>query len=380
PSWALPSLGESEATKLPHIKVVASPSNAAQVKIAGNLLSELRGRITAGEINGAKVAVILPDENLLLPMLYSLPAGMGEVNLTMGYPLRLTSVVPFVTLLRRLHFNVRIEKGDYCIYHRDLRQLFAHPFSHLLFGSIKIQSILDILNNQHRSTISVAELRGISQEMGDVLDPTRLGEKPQEVVEYIRYVLNKIKEKLPQEESVGIKSRLDEDHIEIYLRALQRLSDLLDEYAINMRQATVFRLVDRILAGETVGFKGEPLTGLQVMGSLETRSIDFEHLFVLSMNEKIMPMRARRRTFIPDSLRHAYGMPPSNYAESIFAYYFYRMISRAKEVTLLYDARNSGGISSGDVSRYIVQLRELFAKGEIEEEEWNFKLTGKTES
>ncbi|MDE5874352.1 MAG: PD-(D/E)XK nuclease family protein, partial [Muribaculaceae bacterium] len=229
-------------------------------------------------------------------------------------------------------------------------------------------------------TISVAELRGISQEMGDVLDPTRLGEIPQEVVEYIRYVLNKVKEKLPKEESVGIKSRLDEDHIEIYLRALQRLSDLLDEYAINMRQATVFRLVDRILAGETVGFKGEPLTGLQVMGSLETRSIDFEHLFVLSMNEKIMPMRARRRTFIPDSLRHAYGMPPSNYAESIFAYYFYRMISRAKEVTLLYDARNSGGISSGYVSRYIVQLRELFAKGEIEEEEWKFTLTGKTES
>ena len=96
------------------------------------------------------------------------------------------------------------------------------------------------------------------------------------------------------------------------------------------------------------------------------------------MNERVMPRRARTKSFIPDSLRHAFGMPPSNYAESIFAYYFYRMISRAKEVTMIYDARSGAGLAGGDVSRYILQLRHLFAKGIMDEQDWKFVLTGKT--
>ncbi|MDE6755164.1 MAG: PD-(D/E)XK nuclease family protein [Muribaculaceae bacterium] len=388
PEWALPSLRLSDSASLPVLNVVASPSNSAQVKITGRMLAELRGKITSEEINQAKVAVVLPDENLLLPMLYSLPYGMGDVNLTMGYPLKLTSVVPFVTLLRKLHFNMRAVDGSYGFYHKDLRLFLAHPFSYITFGATAIDKILGVLNHEHRAVMSLGEISEISSLLGEIINPQALGESPGEVVSYISRVLELVKSKLKIEgtstksnnNSTKSNNNIEADHIEIYRDALRRISDIFNEYKIRMQPQTVFYLTDRLLSGETVGFEGEPLTGLQVMGTLETRSIDFDYLFILSMNERIMPMRARMRTFIPNSLRHAYGMPPANYAESIFAYYFYRMISRAKEVTMIYDARNGGGLSSGDVSRYIIQLRHLFAKGKINEEEWKFTLSGKSEN
>ncbi len=379
PEWALPSLKLSDAENFPVLNVVSSPSNSAQTKIAGNLLAELRGRITAAEITGAKVAVVLPDENLLLPMLYSLPEGMGDVNLTMGYPLRLTSVVSFVSLLRKLHYNMRKEAGEPMFYHRDLRLFLSHPFSHAAFGTGNVSEIIQKLDREHRATMSLAELSAISPIMGEILENEKIGDKPEEVVTYLEEVLKKIRQLILKTENGRIKVKLEISHIDIYRDALRRLKDIFKEYGIGMRRETVFYLADRLLAGETVRFEGEPLTGLQVMGTLETRSIDFDHIFILSMNERIMPMRVRGRTFIPNSLRRAFGMPPANYAESIFAYYFYRMISRAKEVTMVYDARNGGGQGAGDISRYIVQLRHLFAKNTIKEQEWKFTLSGKGE-
>lgn len=378
PSWALPALKRSDADSMPQrLRVAASPSNSAQVKIAGTLLGELGKRLDSGEFRNAKVAVVLPDENLLLPMLYSLPDGMGDVNLTMGYSIRLTSVVPFVTLLRRLFHNMRTKSGEQAFYHRDLRLFLAHPFSHACFSTGVINAVNGFIDRHHKAVVTRTELAGFSPEAAEMLAGPTHDCAPSEVVAYLDGVLSKVAEALPGKEDAMIKSRLEVSHIEVYRDALRRIGELLEEYPVAMKAATVFRLVDRLIAGETVGFEGEPLTGLQVMGMLETRSIDFDYIFILSANERVLPMRARSRSFIPDTLRRAFGMPPSNYAEGIFAYYFYRMISRAKEVTMVYDARSGGEMRSGDVSRYILQLRHLFAKDILVEEDWKFILSGK---
>lgn len=379
PKWAMPSLAQSSCESLPRLRVVASPSNSAQVKIAGTLLSELSHRLTSKEISEAKVAVILPDEGLLLPMLYSLPKGMGNVNLTMGYPLRLTSVVPFVRQLRLLYQNRRGKGRQASFYHRDLRLFLSHPFSLSMFGTGPVGFLIGYIDKHHKATVTLEEIREYSPEAAAVLDFSELDINSENTIPTLDRILVKTKDSLPSNETGMMKTKLEIDHIEIYRDALRRLGELLQEYNASPTPSTIFRLADRLLASTTVGFEGEPLAGLQVMGTLETRSIDFDHLFILSMNERIMPMRARTRSFIPDSLRHAYGMPPSNYAESIFAYYFYRMISRAKEVTMTYDARTGGGSGSGDVSRYVLQLRHLFAKGVLEEQNWKFRLSGKEE-
>ncbi len=378
PEWAMPALKLSDNENMPRLRVAGSPSNSAQVKIAGTMLAELRGRLTSDEITGAKVAVVLPDENLLLPMLYSLPDGMGDVNLTMGYPLRLTSVVPFMSMLRKLHYNKHTVKGDMAFYHRDVRLFLSHPFSHAIFGSNAIGKVFGYLDRHHKAMITLDEIRDISEKMALLLDASAIMATPKGVLQYMDSVLESVSEALPGMEGAMVKTRLEIGHIDVYRDSLRRLADILDEYACDMRPSTVFFLADKLLAGEKVGFEGEPLTGLQVMGTLETRSIDFDYIFILSMNERVMPRRARTKTFIPDSLRHAFGMPPSNYAESIFAYYFYRMISRAKEVTMIYDARSGAGLAGGDVSRYILQLRHLFAKDIMDEQDWKFVLTGKT--
>lgn len=374
PEWARTYLSQSDNQRMPRIRVAASPSRAAQTKIAGDLLSEMKGHMSEEEIKDARVAVVLPDENLLLPMLYSLPSEMKEANLTMGYSFRLTSVAPFVTLLRRLQKNARSSKEGPTFYHRNLRLFLSHPYSTVMFGSSVIEKVIQELDLHHKSVMTLEEVRTISPAMAETLDPASVGHSPQEVLQYIDMVLGRAATAISEGMGAMMKTHLEIDHIKRYRDSLRRLGDVIEEYGINMRPDTVMQIADYILSAEKIGFEGEPLSGLQVMGTLETRSIDFDYLVVLSMNEKIMPRRARRRSFIPDTLRHAYGMPPSNYAEEIFAYYFFRMISRAKEVALIYDARTGG--DSGDVSRYIRQLRHLYAPGQLEETEWKFDFSG----
>lgn len=142
-----------------------------------------------------------------------------------------------------------------------------------------------------------------------------------------------------------------------------------------MQWRTFLSIADRLISAEAVNFEGQPLRGLQVMGMLETRALDFDRIIISSLNERILPAKRRARTFISDSLRRAYGLPPVNYSESIFAYYFYRMIARAKEVVLLYDARSSEGARSGDVSRYVLQLQYLYAKDKLKLESRSFDIS-----
>ncbi len=377
PEWALPYLRESDSREMPRLRVVASPSKSAQAKIAGSLLEEQKKRLADREITDAKVAVVLPDEGMLLPMLYSLPDKMGDINLTMGYSLRLTSVVSFVSLLRMIGGRVRKSGDAVAFYHKDLRLFLGHPFTHALLGRDIIGKIISFLDTHHRAIITISELRGFSEGLASLLDMKDLNDNPSTTLRYVRDVLAKVVNSLSGDNEAMSNTSLDIDHINTYMDALQRLEDILREYTLRMHPATVMRLIDRLIAGERVGFEGEPLSGLQVMGTLETRSVDFEYLTILSMNERVMPRRARTRSFIPDSLRRAYGMPPSTYSESIFAYYFFRMISRAKEVTMIYDARTGGGTGGGDISRYILQLKHLYAKDMIERQDWKFRLCGK---
>ncbi|MDE5876652.1 MAG: PD-(D/E)XK nuclease family protein [Muribaculaceae bacterium] len=382
PEWAEPFLHRSDADSLPEdIRVIASPSNVTQAKIAGDVIAQLIAEVGGDAdkaFEDAHVAVVLPDENLLLPLLYSLPEELNELNLTMGYSLRLTSTMSFVSLLRQCYMRQRQLKGKWGFNYSDLRLLLAHPFSHLLFGSEVIGQLNDYIAKSHPYIVTVEEMASFSSDLGTVLRTLASDATPSEVIDYIDEVLSLIKERLEKQGLRGIiKSRLDIAHIETYRDALRRLRDTLHDRGVQANFRTVLALTDRLLGGEQVNFEGDALKGLQVMGMLETRSLDFDTLIIPSMNERIIPMKVRRRTFIPDTLRVAYGMPPSNFQESLFAYYFFRLISRAKRVIMLYDSRTAGGGGAGELSRYVQQLRYLFAKGHLKEEECRFVITGR---
>lgn len=391
PSWAEPWMERCRVMEMPpDLRVIASPSNSAQAKIAAGRVAEIVEAIGKESVRDARVAVVLPDENLLLPLLHALPETLDEVNLTMGYSLRLTSVASFLHHLRRLNSRARSRGGVMTLCNDDLRLILAHPFSHAIFGSRRISALNAWLTRSHRLSVPLSEIAevmsAVSSDAGEApvlpveelfsFDTAPYGGGTAGAIGYLDNVLVHVDAALAGHNSGIVKSRLDRSHIAVYRDALRRLALSAAEHDIPLGLQGVFYMVDKLLAGERVTFEGEPLEGLQVMGLLETRALDFEHLVILSLNDRVMPRKSRHASFIPDALRCGYGMPYSNYQETLFSYYFYRMISRARSVTLIYDARSGEGMRSGGESRYIMQLRYLYARGKIRFENRRFLLAG----
>ncbi|MDE6521711.1 MAG: PD-(D/E)XK nuclease family protein [Muribaculaceae bacterium] len=375
PEWASPYLSMSAVNEMPgNIKVIAVPSNTLQAKVACDEIEKIGKRIDESEFDDAKVAVVLPDESLLIPILYSLPDNIQDVNLTMGYPLKLSGAATFVSLLKRLQSSRR-KSGNYVGYYfKDLELVLSHPFSHSLFGDA-VSKVKEWIKKHHHSIVNIQEVRGISKEMSELLAPLSDDSTPAQVVMWLDAILGKASESISNDDMKILKENVDVANIEVYRLLLKQLLATVQEYEISMQWRTFLALSERLISGEIVTFEGQPLRGLQVMGMLETRALDFNRIIIPSLNERILPARRRVRTFISDSLRKAYGLPPINYSESIFAYYFFRMIARAKEVVLLYDARSSEGARSGDISRYVLQLQYLYAKETLKLESRSFDIS-----
>ncbi len=379
PEW-LDMSGSDASGCFPEINVISSPSNSLQSKIAGSEVARLMDECGEDDFAEAKVAVVLPDENLLIPMLYSLPENVGEANLTMGFPLRLTGASAFVQLLRRLQARKRLSGADWLYPSADVATLMSHPYSMAICGADAIMRLRSYGSRLRKFMLTDKEILGYCPEAATLIYPLGKEAGVPEAAGYLINALEKAAEALSiaDKGDVRVKKRLDIDYIEAHIDAVRRLYNAVRDHGTEMKPRTFFSLTDRLLAGETVNFEGEPLEGLQVMGLLETRCLDFEHIVIPSMNERIFPRRFRSRTFIPANIRRAYGMSPAGYDESIFSYYFYRLICRARSVSLIYDSR-TGGTQSGDASRYIHQLVHLYGGGHIRNIEYRFGI-GRTDA
>lgn len=378
PVWAEKFMADSEVDSLPQsIRVVSAPSKAIQAKIVGEELECLSRELDPSEFRKAKVAVVLPDESLLIPLLYSLPEKGPEVNLTMGYALRLTSAASFVAIYRVVQQTLRTTSQGPAYYHQHLRRFIGHPFVHAVAGSRQVAALNSWLNDTHRLLPTIGEIAGQAPGIAELLTPMPDGATPRQAAAILSDTLGKVSQALGANDAGGIlKERLDRDHIDIYLDALRRLLSTVEEHGVNMSARTFFILADRMLGAEQVTFEGEPLRGLQVMGMLETRALDFDRVIIPSANEKYLPVKGSNRSFLPNTLRAAYHMPPMQHQENLAAYYFYRLISRAKEVVIIHDSRAGSG-SAGEPSRYISQLSHLYAKGRVKFENRSFSIAPK---
>lgn len=369
PEWLAPYMRLCDAgNQLPEITSVAAPSKVAQVKIASSLISNLHSEIGDREFDEAKVALVLPDESLLIPMLYSMPPAIRDANLTMGYPLKLTSVTSFLMLLRRLQL-LRRDSSAYTGYSfEEMDNLLSHPYAQAIIGHEKIRRFRKAYVKRHIRVVRHCDIgKWLGENAETLLAPLDPEASPRRVCDYLESVLSMIRKHHP--------NSVELPHIDAWRDALTVFADAVETHGISMTPSSTLAEVYRLLSGESVPFEGEPLKGLQIMGLLETRSLDFDHVYVVSVNDKVIPMRSRQRSFLPNVIRKAYGIPPVNYQENIFSYYFYRLLSRAKRVTLIYDNRSSG--LSGGVSRYIMQLKYLHARGRLRELEYKFSPSAK---
>ena len=376
PEWAMPFLALSMREDMPALTVAAAPSNVAQTKVASGIISDWMQKYSKERISSPRTAIVVPDENLLMPLLHSLPPDLQDVNLTMGHSLRFTATASFVGHLRRLQSRRRRSGGLTGYLRDDVRIFLAHPLVHVLVGTDMANQINGDIARFHLRVVSIEWIARYSVTLARILQPIEAGADAESVIGYIDSVLEEVDDALKGDigEFSSVNSKMERSQIATYRLAMSRLLASVRRHDIEMTWFTVFHLVDRLLAAEPVQFEGKPLKGLQVMGLLETRAIDFDRLIILSMNDKVMPRRGRRRTFVPDTLRRGYGLPLSSQGEELYSYYFYRLISRAREVALIYDARDGEGMRSGGKSRFIMQLEMLYARDAVHTDSYVFGL------
>ena len=343
----------------PQLELISIPSAVGQAKQATDILQSLIDNNHLSPEKAINTAIVLPDEELLLPMLYSIPPEISTVNITMGYTLQHTTVAALMESIYQMQRRVRFSKGEPRFYHLDVKQLLGHRFIASRIGE-KAYQITNFINENNRTFVSPKELGNHRLIKLLFLIPRTTDEAAAYLIELLEYLQqggnrSDSSEAGDEETPMGF-SAIELEFMYHYYITVKRLRDVIAKQDIEMTVETFFRLLGKMAASISIPFQGEPLSGLQIMGVLETRALDFDNLIILSMNEGVFPVKKVAATFIPYNLRKGFGMATTEHQDSIYAYYFYRMISRAKRVFLLYDSRTDG-LKSGEVSRYIYQLK-----------------------
>lgn len=342
------------------VNVLSTSSNVAQCQCVVDILEDIAAK--SGGVLDKSTAVVLTDENLLMPLLYALPEkfkvkrekrGDKEVvkpavNVTMGYPLRNTLAYSFVERLLELQKHAGTNKaGEITFYHIDVDGLLAHPY------------IADVSTSQYSKLRSEIVEQRLFQVPVSMIATTPLLEKLfcktenwSELSEYLLTVIDAVSESTSAGEESGYRA----EFLSITYDALAKLQNVVCQCDIDMPVKIYHSLVRRHLQAERVPFTGEPLEGLQIMGILETRNLDFKNVILLSMTDNNFPgSRATDKSFLPYGLRFGFNIPTATHHEGVYAYYFYRLIERAENLYMLYSS-SSDDKSTGEPSRYIRQI------------------------
>lgn len=338
------------------IEVIGIPSGIGQAKHVYTLLSDWCKEAEMSSEEALRTAVILPDEHLLIPVLNAIPEQIRRINVTMGYPLAGTPVASLIEYILALQKNVRYIDRNPLFYFRDVLPVLNHRY--ILSTSPEIiSSLVKEITENNNIYISHTEL-GKTPLLEILFTPVTGVEAFSDYLIKVLEELNKVMSALSDEEEEDAPQRtndLEQEFIFHYFTTVNRMKEVMKDARIEMKIDTFFRLLKRVTDTITIPFHGEPLSGLQIMGVLETRALDFDRLIILSMNEGIFPQRKAANSFIPYNLRRGFGLPTYEHQDSVWAYHFYRLIERASHVSLLYDTR-SNGLQTGEVSRFVHQL------------------------
>ena len=336
---ALPLLN-AIATRTAPITVVAVQGKVAQAKWISEWLSNLPSNVP-----GLGAGILLADEGLLLPALQSLPRDTPKVNVTMGYPLKQSVVYAFVEMFFGLH-NDFAAHGHRTVHYSFAQAWLNHPFCD--WTALQKEKLEAEVLRKMIQRLPYAQLQLAGSLSAALFAPLL---SVADLFVRLRQLLEGIS-KLPTVAEDAVLQGL----VAACWSAVQQAEPLFATLKPQPNLAFVSRLFRQQLAGITVPFEGEPLQGIQIMGLLESRGLDFEHLLVLGAGEGSLPRVSAPNTFLPDNLRRAFGLPVLEHQDSIFAYVFYRLLHRAKHITLVYNSLVSDS-STGELSRYAQQLQ-----------------------
>lgn len=341
------------------IEIIGVPLAVGQAKLLGQMLSSQTG--LDGQEAPEKTAIVMPDEQMLFPVLHSLPAAFSNINITMGYPLRDTPLYGFIEHLLNLQQNIKENKaGRIAFYYKHVVSLLKHPYVNR-YSSEEASDLIAEIKKTNKISVEVGELN---------IDSfyEKIFQKVNSAVEIFDYLLNiilVINGRLDQEGKAGSEVVMEKEYVFHFYTQLKRLKEIILQQQVEFTIQTFLKLFRQIIFSLKLPFSGEPLNGLQIMGVLETRNLDFDNVYMLSMNEGQFPLSSGQSSFIPYNLRKGYGLPTYEQQDAIYAYNFYRLIQRAKRVCLFYNTE-SGIQTGGEMSRFLYQLR-YEAPVEVEE-------------
>jgi len=351
PGWSFDTI-LSKGTPDVSRKVIETSSDVGQVKLVSQLLESIPDLTQA---NAHHTAVVLADENLLMPVLTSLPDNLGDINITMGHPLKQTLVYTLLKHLMDLQTNARRTDNNIRFNYKDVVSILKHSLLTGLLSNTDGDLIKEIVKTNLAAvpTDRFTDSKYLSHIFIKPLTPAELSLYFKDILSLV--ALNP-ESHLTKSEDNTTQENIRNEFIYRVVLSLNRLESIVNSREVNFTTDTYLRILDKMLRMQSVPFSGEPLTGIQIMGILETRALDFKNLIILSVNEGILPAASAGSSFIPFSLREAFGIPSVNHQESIYAYHFYRLLQRAENVTFIYNS-NSEGLRSGEMSRFLLQMK-----------------------
>lgn len=315
------------------IELISVASNVGQAQQASEILEELEGWLDEN------TAVVLPNNELLFPLLHALPECVDKLNITMGYPLAASTIFGFLDAL--IDLQIRAD-GKKVYYYRSVLTVLRHP----VFTTVKDDQIIEIEKKiVKNNTIWVSERWFLDDH--NVLK--LIFNRPDSISEYLMEILRF----LAQETEDGV----EREFLFHFYTLLNRLNEFILNNKLDISKQAFQKLFRQLVQNERLPFEGEPLLGLQVMGILETRNLDFDNVIVLSMNETLLPPAPKNTSFIPYSIRKVFELPVADHQDAMYAYIFYRLVQRAKHIYFINNSTEETG-KSAEVSRFVRQLEQ----------------------
>ena len=330
------------------ISVYGVPKNVSQAKQIGAILETLL--LTDGHLE--KTALVLADEALLIPVLNSIPKSVKNINITMGLQLK---NIPLLSLFEQLlNFHSKLSLS---YYYKDIIALLSHPqIRALLFDKIDRASLaIESIEANNFIYLDIVKIKNLIDDTSHELINLLFcdwEDNPLKAIEHCQSLILKIKHNLESNKNINA---LQLEYLYRFNSAFNELKRLIETYGHIKDMKTLHVFFNELLKNDTLDFQGEPLEGLQIMGMLESRVLDFETVIIASVNEGILPSGKTNNSFIPYDVKLEYGLPTYKEKDAVYAYHFYHLLQRAKNIHILYNSEMDA-LNGGEKSRFITQL------------------------
>ena len=335
--------------------VVACPKNITQAKVATEIIKGFE----KSDLKESNTAIVLADEALLFPVLHNLPSAIKQLNVTMGSPFKNSTLFAFVEVIFKLQINA-IKYKRMAFYYKDIIDVVEHPYFSKIIDLNALTEFKRFIIKDNIVFISKNNITTFFKENNLAKVIFSIWEDVDQALQTFTVIIEQLR--LPL---VDKKGSIESEVLATFFKSLTILKKLVAENKFEIELKTLQVVMQQLVAKETIPFKGEPLEGVQLMGILESRTLDFKNVIMLSVNEGKLPKGKSVNSFIPYDMKRYFKLPTYTERDAVFAYHFYRLLQRTQNITLIYNSETDD-FGSGEKSRFITQLLSEY-KGEIKD-------------